>query len=457
MLVLSITKRFLTELVRLRIAFAIFIAMPVFMTFMFWFAFNTAGLGTAQTFILGVINDDEGVGEELAEYMKELNTNPLFNTGLSNDTLDNGFAADFISLLSSINYTTDNQAVETVPIFEVRYFANSSIGQTAIESREIDALIIFPENYSNTTLSAVNQAFYIQNGIFLHNISYGVLFQWEGPPVPTQDNGLISIIGDQGYSRYQIVQIILSQIFTDFNKNLQNFPYSGGEIEINIESVTLQDLSLFDTIFPGILVFSVLTQSGMLAAFLVTEFTETKTVARVRLSLIKPWEYILGATFYQFILSFFQIALIIGISMVAFGFHPAGDIIQGFFVLMLSTIFTTGLGFFLAGIFNSSDTAGQSSGFLTTPLAFMSGAFMEVPTITLIQSVIPTASGIPRDFMLWDLLPPTHAVNALRSIILYEFTLTEVIWDLILLVVPSIFLLFFGMIFYSKRRLQGDL
>jgi ABC-2 type transport system permease protein len=125
-------------------------------------------------------------------------------------------------------------------------------------------------------------------------------------------------------------------------------------------------------------------------------------------------------------------------------------------VLFLTTIFTTGLGLVLAGIFTSSDTAGQSSGFLMTPIAFMSGAFMEVPTITLLPGIIPTASGVARDFILWDIIPTTHTVNALRSILLYEFTIAEVWAEIMLLIIPSIFLLIFGMIFYNKRRFSGD-
>ncbi len=449
MLPLEIAKRFGKELIRMKISLAVLLALPAFMAFMFWFAFNTTGLGTAETYILGVVNDDEGIADDLAEY---------FQGFLSNQTLNNGFAFDFIQTLRSINYTNEEGVPGNIPIFSIEEYNNTEIAlnntdpKSDVESREVDAVLYFPENYSNTTLSAVNNANFIQTGMYLDDNP-----SWFGPPIPRTDNGELTIIGDEGYTRYTIVKMILDKILTGFTENVHNFQFSGGNIEYQISSVALKDYSIFDTIMPGILVFGILTQSGMLAAFLVNEFAEAKTITRVRLSLIKPWEYITGVTIYQFVISFFQMGILFILPILFFGFRPAGNLLEGFSVLLVTTIFTTGLGFVLAGIFTSPDTAGQSSGFLMTPIAFMSGAFMEIPTITLFSNAIPTAAGISRDFILWDIIPTTHTVNALRSIMLYEFTIAEVWAEIILLIAPSIFLLAFGMIFYGKRRFTGDI
>ncbi len=455
MLPLEIAKRFGKELIRMRISLVVLLALPAFMAFMFWFAFSSVGLGTAETYILGVVNEDEGIADDLADYFRTINSEN--NTGISNQTLTHGFAHDFIQTLSSINYTNEEGVPGDIPIFSIEEYntteiaLNNSDPKDDVESREIDAVVYFPDNYSNTTLSAVNNANFIQTGLYLDDNPF-----WLGPPIPKTDNGEITIIGDEGYTRYTIVKVILDKILTSFTENIHNFQFSGGNIEYEISSVALKEYSIFDTIMPGILVFGILTQSGMLAAFLVTEFAETKTITRVRLSLIKPWEYIMGVTIYQFVISFFQMGILFILPILLFGFRPAGNLIEGFSVLLVTTIFTTGLGFVLAGIFTSPDTAGQSSGFLMTPIAFMSGAFMEIPTITLFSSAVPTASGVARDFILWDIIPTTHTVNALRSILLYEFTISEVWAEVMLLIIPSIFLLVFGMFFYSIRRFTGD-
>ena len=456
MLFLEIAKRFVRELVRLRISLVVLLALPAFMAFMFWFAFNSIGLGTAGTYVLGVVNEDEGIADDLADYFQTINA--FYDTGISNETLTNGFASDFIKTLKSMNYTKEQSTEENMPIFIIEEYniseiaMNNSNPRNDVEAREVDALIYFPKNYSNTTLSAVNNAHFIKTGSFLDDNPL-----WLGPPIPKTDNSEINIIGDEGYTRYTIVKVILDQILNAFTENIHNFQYSGGNLNFQMDSVALKEYSIFDTIMPGILVFGMLTQSGMFAAFLLTEFAETKTISRIRLSLIKPWEYITGVTIYQFVVSFFQMGILFLLSLLFFGFRPAGSLIEGFSVLLVTTIFTTGLSFILAGIFTSPDTAGQSSGFLMTPIAFMSGSFLAIPTITLIPSFVPTASGIARDFVLWDIIPTTHTVNALRSILLYNFSVVDVWAEIILLIIPSILLLIFGMFFFSKRRFTGDI
>jgi len=455
MLILDIAIRFLKELFRLKISLVVLLAMPAFMGFMFAFAFGSAGLDEAETYTIGIINNDEGIGDGLAAYLR---SDPILlnNLPFNETTLDKGFAADFIDILNTTIYQTDEEKSEK-RIFSVLEYDDQEIGQQAVEERQIDALVVFPENYSNTTLSAFNNAFFFQNSIYIHNLSYLPYWSYNGPPFPINENSEILIIGDEGYSRYQIAKIILDKIFSIFNEQIKALNYAGGNLGFFLAPITLEEYSIFDIIFPGILVFAVLMQAGMMAAFLVAEFAETKTIARVRLSLIKPYEYIAGVTIYAFVISFIQLSILMVLAIVALGFNPAGNVIEAMIVLMLTIVFTTALGFLLAGVFKSSDTAGQSAGFLMTPLAFMSGAFMEAPTITILPKVFPTASGLNRDFVLWDILPSTHAVNALRSILLYEFSILDVWADVLFVIIPSLVLLFFSMIFYTKRRFRGDI
>lgn len=445
MLIFHISKRFATEIVRIRISAAIMLGMPAFMAFMFFFAFASTGLGEAQTYTIGVINEDSGIHTDLADYLKG------FDMGINDSTLDHGFAADFIEILNTTDYPSEANE-QKISIFDVLSIENESIGRGKVKSRELDGLLIMGESYSNTTLSAINQAYMVENGEFIDDQDY-----YTGPAFPKEYNTTIDIIGDENYVNYQITKAILTSFISSFVEQLQSFNYQGGNLNFDIHSLNVEDYSIFDTIMPGILIFAVLTQAGMIGAFLVSEFAENKTISRIKLSLIKPHEYILGVTLLMFGITFLQVVILLGFSMIFLNFHPSGDILQAIVVLILSSIFITALGFLISSIFNSSDTAGMSVGFLTTPLAFMSGSFMEVPPITLIPAVFPTPSGLLRDFVLWDLLPITHAVNALRSILLYNFTLVDVFVDIIFLTIPSLLFLIFGIVFYTKKRLMGDI
>lgn len=450
MLIFQISKRFGTELVRLRLSVIIMLGLPAFMAFMFFFAFSSSGLGEAQTYTIGVINDDKGINSDLSDYLKAARASG-FDIGINDSTLDNGFAADFIEILNTTNYPTEDNE-ENVKIFHALLIENDSIGRKKVESREIDGLITFGDTYSNATLSAINQAYKVENGSFIDDPPF-----YTGPAFPKDYNGSIDIIGDENYANYMISKAILTSFISSFLEQIKSFNYQGGNLNYNIQSLSVEEYTPFDTMMPGILVFAVISQAGIIGAFLVNEFNENKTIMRIKLSLIHPLEYILGVTLLMFVVTLFQVIILLGFSMIFLGFKPVGNILQGIIIILLTTFFTAALSFFIASFFKSSDAAGQSSGFLMTPIAFMSGAFMDVPAITIFQASFPTPSGLMRDFGLWDLVPTTHTVNALRSILLYNFELNDVLAEIIWLVVPSIILLLLGIILFTKQRLMGDI
>jgi ABC-2 type transport system permease protein len=427
--------------------------MPGFMGFMFWFAFSSVGLEGYTTYSVGIINNDEGIAEELVTFL-EAARGFGYDTGISDSALENGFANDFIGVLNTTIYPTEGDNA-SIRIFNVQEFINLSDARRAIENQVIDGLVLFDPDFSNMTLSAVNGVQKIKNGSYIDEDSNWIAFN--GPEFPKNYNSSLTIMGDENNFNYLIVQSILTSFFTNYAESISSLGYEGGNLELEISGITLRDYSIFDTIMPGILVFAVLTQTSMIAAILVGEITETKTIGRIRLSLVSPWEYVLGVTLVNFVLSLIQIVILLGVSIMFLGFNPAGDIFQGIIILMALTLFTTGLGFFFGGVFRSADMAGQSTAFIMTPLAFMSGAFFEIPGITLIPDFFPTAAGLPRDFILWDILPPTHTVNALRSILLYQFTILEEIASFLIVFILGLLLLGVSMVFYTKRRFSGDI
>lgn len=449
----SVTGVYGKALLRSRWTIVVFLVLPGFMGFMFWFAFGNTGLQGATTHEIGVINNDEGIAEDLAAFL-EAAKGFGYDTGIPSSTLELGFASDFIAILNTTEYPTESNT-DSIRIFRVQEFTNLSEGQRMVENQLIDGLVIFNPDFSNMTLSAINEVQKIKNGSYIDEDPNWISFN--GPEFPKNYNSSLTLLGDENNFNYFIVENILTSFFTNYAESIASLDYTGGHLKLEIGGITLQDYSLFDSVMPGILVFAVLTQASMIASILVGEVTESKTIGRIRLSVLSPWEYVLGVALLNFLGSFIQIVVLLAVSIIFLGFNPAGDAIQGIIILLALTTFTTGLGFLFGGIFRSADMAGQSAGFIMTPLAFMSGAFFEIPGITLIPGFFPTAAGIPRDFILWDLLPPTHAVNALRSILLYDFNLIEESASFLMILITGLLLLGMSMVFYSKRRFSGDI
>ena len=452
---LAVTQRIWREMKRNRFTLVILVFMPGFMIFVFFFAFSGVRTAGAVTYGIVVINNDQGLAEEI----KQVLSYNINSTGLTEETIENGFAADLIEIMNTSTYPGEDD----IPIFFVQLMEDEETAKKLIEDRDIDGLVVFPEEFSNATMAAVNNAFFMQNKMYIHDLinksifeGSGGFLQYTGPPFPTRDNATVELVGDNGYLNYQIVEKIVTLFLNEYAEEVSSLNYPV-EIVIDIDAINVRDYSVYDTIVPGMIIFGILSQAGIISAFLSSELqTPNRTISRLRLSLIQPWEYIIGASTLQLLISPIQIAVLMGMSFIL-GFQPEGDIVQGFVICWLITLFALGITFVAGTIFTSPDAAGMSIGFGVTPLAFASGAFMDVPKITLIPNIFPTATGALRDFTIWDFLPSTHAINALRSILLYNFNLIDVIAEIVLMVILSLILLVISIATYSKRRFTGDI
>ncbi len=454
-LFLAVTKSFVKQFTRNRFALILLVFLPGFMIFAFFFGFSSVKTAGASTYNLAVINNDMGLAEDVQSVLQQMLAFGYDLGTLRNETIENGFAVDFISTMGSVNYTGENG----IKIFNIYSNIDSEDeARKMVESREVDALVVFPYTFSNATLAAINDAFYIQNGTYDLDdiIRLNHPFPDTVPEFPTVTNATVRSIGDKGYLNYQITEIILDLFINEYQKAISSLNYPL-EITIDLIEVSVRNYTVFDVIVPGMFVFGVLAQAGLLSSYLTSEIqTPNKTMTRVRLSLIKSWEYVAGASCLQLLITPIQIIVLMGMASIL-GFRPEGSMIQGFFILWLATLFPLAITFIAASISSSAELVGQLLGFGIAPIAFASGAFIEVPKITIIPQIFPTASGSVRDLVIWDLLPSTHAVNALRSVLLYKFSIIDVLADLAALVILSLILFVVGIFLYSKRRFKGDI
>ena len=158
---------------------------------------------------------------------------------------------------------------------------------------------------------------------------------------------------------------------------------------------------------------------------------------RILLAPSSASSYILGSILIQIPVMIGQ-TIILFLSSLILGFNPQGDLLLAFFIALSIFPFCLFLVFISTAFLSNEDVVGNVLGFGAPFLAFMSGAFIEVPKFILIPQIFPTASGYPRDFQLWDLLPITHTVNALRQVLLYDFDFYLVMPDILMSLFLSI-------------------
>jgi ABC-2 type transport system permease protein len=160
----------------------------------------------------------------------------------------------------------------------------------------------------------------------------------------------------------------------------------------------------FDHVAPGIMVFAILLLISYTATSLGREM-EQGTLHRFRLARA-PWLGIMaGVSVAQLLLASVAFALML-LGAAAMGFHSAGSYLDAYLVVLVTAVSAIGVGMLLAALVKGREEAANLSLLAALPLGFLSGAFFDVPGVAL-----------PNGGDLYDLLPTTHAVIALRAIL----------------------------------------
>jgi len=83
------------------------------------------------------------------------------------------------------------------------------------------------------------------------------------------------------------------------------------------------------------------------------------------------------------------------------------------------------------------------------PTSFVVGAFFQLPLV-----VIGEIMG--RSFQIYDVLPWTHILNALKSVLIYGNGLSAITYDLAWSAVLTTIIFIVGMVLFSRFRLSAE-
>jgi ABC-type multidrug transport system permease subunit len=431
------------------------IIFPLIFIGLYWFAFSSSNIGDNQVFQLGIINNDRGLGLQIREL---LNNDTVTEEGEwfphTSEVITNGFGFEVIKFLKDLRYDNSTSSTE---IFDVQVFNSTDNLKRALGKRELDIALIFPQNYSNASLSSVNDYWHTEFGYYLHEVIQTSFPN--SPDFPTHVNSTIQILGDNNYLNFKIASSILSIFIENYHDLSNYFVTYGGRVGLNLDEVyqvSVLKYTFFEMMVPGLIMFGIIIQPSLFSMFLCIEFKPDKrTFDRIMISPLSPSSYVLGSLLIQIPIMLTQTALLFLASFIL-GFDPQGNIFLGFLIACSMFPFSASLNYITAAFFSNEDVAGTVTGFGAPILGFMTGAFVEAPNIVILPNIFPMASGYARDLLLWDFIPLTHGINAIREVLLYKFTLDMVLMDLIAnLVLSAIFLLFFIYIYIKMRFKTG--
>ncbi len=369
------------------------------------------------TIPIAIINNDAGIPQDA----RVIDTN---NIQLSSVDL----SSKFLDILSSITFE-DNET----NIFKLELFDDFEEAESQVERRSQKGMLIIPEDFSLAYMSAIRET------------ENNEAIPWSGYPEVGYSTE-IEVMGDTSLIQYNILVSVVKDVIDQY--------FSLGESSSNGilrqgSSIDSEGFTTFDYVVPGLVIFAIISNANTVAVVALND-VESKMLDRLRLTRIRKWQYPTSLVISQIVVSFVQIPILFGTALL-FGFPLVPQLGLAFIFAMFVSIAMSGIGMLLAGLAANSESGGGMATIVTTPLAFLAGAFFPMPN----PQILPAGILGVLPFGLFDLLPPTRAITSLRLVVFYNYGLVDVLPDLLIAAGLAVIYLFIGITVYSRRHMRA--
>ncbi len=295
---------------------------------------------------------------------------------------------------------------DTPTNFNVAIIDNSNTEASA----QLKSQILDMEIFEETKVSSKEKAIDLiregeLDGMITIPESYGLLFaQASGRPADTAAEPepiTFSVMLDESNQQSPVIVSVLNQFLNELNLQINQTPRL---FAVETETVTGQDIKYLDFIMPGVLGMSIMFSSIIGIAVGITRYRERKILKRFMATPIKISSFLISEVGSHLFLALIQIGLILGVGRVFFGIQVYGSYLNMVLITLLGTIIFLNIGFFVAGIARTVNTAEAMANAITTPMMFLSGVFFSPDMLpTMVEKIV-------------DFLPLTSLLKILRGI-----------------------------------------
>ena len=288
-----------------------------------------------------------------------------------------------------------------------------------LRTLKADALIIIPENFSEV----------------IHN------------PDMANDtiNTEIEFIGDLTNINYMVSAIWANEILNQYMQELtqENEPIKIKETSLGF-SGSIND---FDLVVPGILILSIIMLMFSATVAIVTE-VEQKTIIRLKLSKITAFEFLSGVSIVQIVVGLVSV-LLTGIIAHWLGFDFRGSFWSLLLIAVLTSVSIIAFSLILAAITKTVSEVLIVGNFPLFLFMFFTGAAfpLEAKELFTIAGYSVTLPG---------LMSPSHAIIALRKILILDMGLKDVVPEIIAVVMLTIIYFLIGIWAFKARHMKVE-
>ena len=286
-----------------------------------------------------------------------------------------------------------------------------------LKNKKADALIIIHESFSQTLAK--------QN------------------PDDNVTNPEIEFVGDLSNTSYLISAVWVNEIINEY---VYQATQSKRIIDVKETALGITaSAGNFDLIVPGILILSLIMLMFTASIAFVTE-VENKTIIRLKLSMLSTFEFLSGISFVQLLVGILSVILTL-ITAIYLGFNYTGSLFILIFVAGLTSISIIAFSLIIAAITKSANEVLVVGNFPMFLFMFFTGAAFPLKSDPWF-----TIGGYPVN--LQGLMTPTHAISALNKTLVMDMSITNIIPEIIAIILLTILYFIVGAIIFRKRHLK---
>ncbi|MGH1366858.1 MAG: ABC transporter permease [Calditrichia bacterium] len=180
-------------------------------------------------------------------------------------------------------------------------------------------------------------------------------------------------------------------------------------------------VSFLDFLVPGLIGFSLMSTCLFSIGLVVVSYREKGKLRRLAVTPLPKWKFIAGQILARYVIVLAQAGMLIGLAMVLFGVKMVGDFFPFFFALSIGMFAFIALGYSIASIAKTTESASGMANVLFIPMTLLSGVYF-------------SSDGLPAFLQpLIEALPLTHLVRAIRAIFTNGAGLSNVFPELLIL------------------------
>jgi len=183
-----------------------------------------------------------------------------------------------------------------------------------------------------------------------------------------------------------------------------NYPNLSKKIDTTIETVNSKNLTAIDFLVPGLIAQSIMQLGIFGVAFAFVSQKVTGVLKRILATPIRVYDIIIAEGFARIIISFLQIAILIGVSVAAYNLKVVGNLFAVGVLALMGIIIFQSIGFAIAGYAKDENQVAPLAQVITLPMLLLSGVFFS-------RDIFPAWLKSITDFF-----PLTYLADGMREI-----------------------------------------